>query len=323
MPVPDPEPVHQEAAGLGGRLLGEGGGRLDRAAVEPGDRGQDLEHRSRHVPAKRGPWQQGAGLVRLERLEGARRGRGVRDGGRVVHGRRGECQDLAGGRVEHHHRARVAAQGLHRGALQTEIERQPQPKPLVRDAGELAQEIAERAGPRETEQLGVVGALQAGRAVLARGVAHDLADRVVPVPAKRLAVGIAVAAGQPQPVAVLDLAPQRASRDRHDRRVVGRRRQALRLGDLPPPRAHAEHGERGRDRDARPEDIRPDPPRASPADVAVHDRPRLAHARSLRSRNPRRRRRPSRGAGSGSVPGSERTRSSPTTTAFASSDDPP
>ena len=110
MAVLDPEPVDEQAGLLGRRLLRERRRRLDRPGAEAGDRGDDLEHGARHVPALRRPRQERLRRVVAEPREGRLRRRRVRDGRRVVGRRRRQREDLAGPRIEHHDGAAVRAE---------------------------------------------------------------------------------------------------------------------------------------------------------------------------------------------------------------------
>ena len=232
------------------------------AGVEAGDRGHDLEHRARHVAAQRRARQQRVG----RRRPGARSKVAVAVSGSA----------MADGVVR-----RASRRG--RGSRPSP-DRASRPRPCPCPAPSTAARCRRRSSdsrrpsgwsgaprrtcrvrspngsaPAEPEQLGVVGALEARRAVLARGVAHDVADR-----SRR------GTRGSPRRSRRASLrASQRPSRStigpRSARRAIamtaglsGARRQALGLDDLPPAGADREDRERAGDGDAGPEHVGPD-----------------------------------------------------------------
>ena len=216
---------------------------------------------------------------------------------RVVGRGRGQREDLAGRRVEHHDRAAVVARARRRPPAGAAGRASSAGRAASRrDASNLSSSPPNGSDAAEADELRVVRALEARRPVLARRVADDVADRVVAVLADRLAVLVARAAGEPAAVAVDDRAAERAAGDRDDRRVVGRARQALGLDDLPPAGADREDRERRGERDAGAPDV------AADRAPAGGRRSRVAARRSARRRTTRRsagRRRPSRSRGPG------------------------
>ena len=310
--VLDPEPVDEQAGLLGRRLLLVRRRRRDRAGAQAGDGGDDLEDGARHVPAQRRARQERLRRVVEERREGRLRRRRVGDGRRVVGRRRGERQDLAGPRVEHDDRAPV------RPSARTAARWRSSDSDRVRSCGSYGSGRTCEGRPwrvaGQPGELRVVAPLEPGPAVAARGVADDLADRVVRVDPVELAVGVVRVVREHLAVAVEDPAARHGPGCRDDRRV-GRGARELRAAHDPPVAGRAgerAEGEREDDRD-------------------VHDRPAEGMAASRRSvrvtrRRPgTRRRQPWRdvGGGGGSTPLSDSASRSPMTTAFASSDEPP
>ena len=155
----------------------------DRARVEAGDRRHDLEHRARHVAAQRRARQERVGVVGLERRERRRRpwpGRRSRTRRRSGVEARASTSPVVGSSITTAPRSlprpSTAARWSRRSSVSLEAER------LARaSASNLSSRPPNGSAPDEAEQLRVVRALQAGRPVLARGVADDVADRVVAV----------------------------------------------------------------------------------------------------------------------------------------------
>ena len=115
--------------------------RRDRARPEAGHRGHDLEHRARHVAAERGPRQKRLGGIGLERRECGPGGGRVADRRGVVGRRRGEREDLAGLRIEHHDRAAVLAERRHGGLLEVVRQRQREVLRVVAIGPELGERV--------------------------------------------------------------------------------------------------------------------------------------------------------------------------------------
>ena len=312
MAVADPVAVDQQAVLLGARLLLVGRRRRDRTGPEAGDRGHDLEDRARHVPAESGARQQRLGRIVLEGGERRLRGLRVRDRRGVVGRRRRERQHLAGPWIQHDDGTAVLAECADRGLLEVVRDRQRQVLRVERVRAELRERIRERVAG-QAAQLGVVGPLQAGLAVLARGVADDLADRRPGIDAIELAVRVGLVAGQDGAVPVQDPAARHGSSRGDDRGVVGRSREVRRADHPPVARRAREQRERRRQDHG-----------------DVHRRPRDRPAGPVRPEHQAAPRRPSRrqrdcapGGGGGSTPLSESARSRPITRPLASSDEPP
>ena len=310
--VADPEALDDEPVLLGGRLLLVGRLRRDRTRPETGDRGDDLEDGSRDIAAERRARQQRLPIVGLERLPG-RVGRGrICERRRVVGRGRGEGQDLAIARVEHHDRPVVVAERPDGSPLELERQREGQVLGVVGVGPELAQRVRDRVAG-QARQLGVVGELQAGAPVAGRRVADDLADGGTPIHPVKLAVRVLLVACEGRPVPVADDAARHGPGRRDHGRVVGRADELGRLDHGPVAARRGQGTERDRQRQSH-----------------VHDRAAQRPAAGRRRQHqavPRRRRRrqpvASLGGGGGSTPRSDSASSNPTTTAFASSDEPP
>ncbi len=281
-----------------------------------GDRRHDLEHGARDVAALDGPVEERLGGIRRDRRECLAGRIGVGDRARVVRRRRRHRQDLAAPRIEHHDGAPVVAEQPDGFLL--EVERQAEGEVLrpVSIGHELRQELVHRIRRLDPGQLGVVGALQTGGPVDPRRVAdqrrHGLA-RVDPI---RLAVGVPFRTRQQVTVAVPDLATDDIARRGDQQRVIGPTDEIGRPDDLPVAGGRREDGERHQQHDAEPDDAAADRCRGgAAAGTRVHATPRRSR-RSIRLRL-------RRGAGGGSTPRSDRASSRPTTTALASSDEPP
>ena len=173
VPVADPEARHEQAVRLGSRLLLERRVGRDRPGAQGRDRGHDLEHRAGHVQPLGRPGQEGLGGIGSQGIEHRHRGRRVGDRRGVVDGRGGEDEDLAVAGVQHDHRPGIAAEGRNGRLLEGGHERRPHRLGIGGVLAELAEEVLDGIGRGYPAQLGVVGALEAGRPVLARGVADD------------------------------------------------------------------------------------------------------------------------------------------------------
>ena len=162
-------------------------------------------------------------------------------------GRRGEREDLARPRIEHHDRAAVLAERLHGGLLERQHERRPEVLRVGRLGAELPGELAQRIRRHDPAQLRIPCVLESRRPVLARGIADDRRQRVRRVDPVRLAVLVALVPREPHAVAVEDVPAQHVARRGDHRRVVARAAQVGRFDDLPVARAEGEPAERERE----------------------------------------------------------------------------
>ena len=320
-------PETRRPSRLGSGLLGECRLGRDRARAEAGHGGHDLEDTAGDIATLCRPWQQGQGtLVRLERSERILRGGRVRHGRGVVRRRRGEREDLARRRIEEHDGAPVVAQQAHGEALQSERQRQLEVLGIVWIGFELLQQVGDRVRTGHTRQDRVVGPFETRRAELTRGVPDDRTHRGRPVPPIRFAVLVTFVGGENGAVAIADHTPHDVPGRCDDGRVVGRLGQRRSLVHLPVARTRGQSGESEREGDPDPTDVRADgssPGRGAVEDGSMGEGPPPSDHRAPRSTSRARRRPGGFGGAGGSTPLSDSARRSPTTTAFARSDEPP